>query len=164
MTAGAATIDTTFTFMQAHYAASAAAMGSSIVVTSLRGTDSCSAIQLASGSDVANVFRVAVTLEGGMLAPGKYALGDGWQATYRKADSLCASSDEGAATEGTLEIDSVGPSVEGIADVTFAGGRVIASFNAPLCDAPKATGAGAACTQVIGCSKATPTETCNQSP
>lgn len=173
--AGAATLDGTFTFMPAHYAGGAAAIagdlgGMNIVVTSLRGSDSCSAAGLASDANVARVFRVALTVDAKMLHPGRYALGDGWQATYRMADAQCASADEGDAIGGTLEIDAVGASIEGVADMAFAGGRVIASFNASPCQALPSP-AGTACMQVTGCpagsgadSSPTPTLTCNQIP
>ena len=125
----------------------------SIVLTSLRGTDSCSAARMSAG--VANGFQVVVTLDspgpGSALAPGTYDLGDGWQASYRLADVLCNSSGEGAALQGSLEIDRVDTSIHGVADMTFSSGRVIASFDAPFCDSLAATSPGTSCARYPVC-------------
>lgn len=164
--------------MPAQYSASAAASQASpnqvsLVVTSLRGTDSCAAVQMSAGGSVASVFQLVVTLDPSQdtqtLAPGTYDLGDRWQASYRLADALCASAGEGAAIQGSLEIDSVDTSVRGIVDVTFPQGRVIASFDAPFCGGSAVP--NVACTQVPSCAvgqgtdlNPTPTETCNEIP
>jgi hypothetical protein len=180
LTTGEATLDGTFTFMPAHYSASVAASQAdanhaSIVVTSLRGTDSCSAVQVSAGAGVANRFQVVVTFDSSDskrgLAPGTYTLGDGWQASYGLADMTCASAGQGDAIKGSLEIDSVDMSIHGIADMTFPTGRVIASFDAPLCASSVATSTGTACAHVPLCPAGqgtdlnpTPTETCNEIP
>lgn len=172
-----ANLSGTFTFMPATSYASAAASQAdashaSIVVTSLRGTDSCSAAQMSAG--VANGFQVVVSLgssnAGQAVAPGTYDLGDGWQASYRLADVTCASAGEGAAIKGSLEIDSVDTSIHGIADMTFSTGRVIASFDAPFCESMVPSG-GSDCAQVPLCPagqgvdlNTLPTTPCNELP
>jgi hypothetical protein len=144
----------------------------SIVLTSLRGTDSCSAARRSAG--IANSFQVVVTLDssnaGQAVSPGTYNLGDGWQASYRLADVMCDSAGEGAAIKGTLEIDSVDTSIRGIADMTFPTGRVIATFNASFCASVVPSG-GSACAQVPLCPAGhgtdlnpAPTATCNEFP
>ena len=179
LTTGEATLDGTFTFMPAHYSASAAASQAdanhaSIVVTSLRGTDSCSTAQMSAGAGVANVFQIVITLDSSdtnQVPPGTYTLGDGWQASYGLADMTCASAGEGDAIKGSLEIDSVDTSIHGVADMTFPTGRVIASFDAPLCASSIATSTGTACAHLPLCPAGqgtdltpTPTETCNEIP
>jgi hypothetical protein len=52
------------------------------------------------------------------------------------------------ATSGTLEIDGVDGSIQGIAEMDFPTGRVITTFNAAFCDG--ATGARA-CTPLALC-------------
>lgn len=177
LTAGTADLSGTLTFMPANsYASAAASLAdashASIIVTSVRGTDSCSAAQMSAG--VANGFQVVVTVDssnaGQSVAPGTYALGDGWQASYRMADESCASAGEGVAIKGSLEIDSVDSSIHGIADMTFQGGRVVASFDAPFCASVVPSG-GSACAQAPLCPAGqgtdlnpAPTATCNEFP
>ncbi len=176
LTPGTATVDGTFTFMPAHYSASAAAsqvdpQHVSILVASLRGTDSCAAVQMSAGANVAGVFQVVMAIESSdakmVVAPGTYSLGNGWQASYRLTDQGCAAADQGAATKGSLEIDSVDTSIHGIADMTFPMGRVIATFDAPFCQAASGVGGGSACASFPLCPAGqgpdvnpTPTETC----
>jgi hypothetical protein len=166
--------------MPAHSSASAATSRvdpnhASIVVTSLRGTDSCAAGQMSAGAGVANSFQVVVTFDSSDskqgLGPGTYGLGDGWQASYGLTDITCASAAQGDAIKGSLEIDSVDTSIHGIADMTFPTGRVIASFDAPFCASSIATSTGTACAHVPLCPAGqgtdlnpTPTETCNEIP
>jgi hypothetical protein len=167
--------------MPAHSSASAATSRvnpnhASIVVTSLRGTDSCGAIQMAASAGVANVFQIVITLDSSdasQVPPGTYTLGDGWQASYGLADMTCASAVQGDAIKGSLEIDSMDTSIHGIADMTFPTGRVIASFDAPLCasSAATSTGTGTACAHLPLCPAGqgadlnpTPTATCNEFP
>jgi hypothetical protein len=160
LTTGTANLNSTFTFVPAVSYASAAASpvdGShtSVVVTSLRGPDSCTAVQMSTGAGVASVFQLVVTIDSSgasqVVAPGTYTLGHGWQATYRLADATCASADEGAAIKGSLEIDRVDTSIHGIADVTFPTGRAIATFDAPLCASSVVPSGGGACAQVPLC-------------
>lgn len=172
---GGATIDSTFTFAPSHLSASAAlvrdASGhATLVVTSLRGAPSCSLADMGQGTGVADVMRVAVTLAAsGSMQPGMYPLGSGWQANYRMADVLCATSGEATASNGNLEIDSAGSSLRGIVDVTFPTGRVIATFDAPVCDAPTGSPVGAqTCAHLPSCPvpqgadlNPTPTTACN---
>jgi hypothetical protein len=169
---GAATLDGTLTFMPAHSWASAAASGtdstpSSIVVTNLAGgADSCQAAGAA--ANTASLFQVIVTFSANQAPmPGMYSLGEGWQASYRLADTSCATADSGSATQGTLEIDDVAPSIHGIADMTFSTGRVIATFDAPLCPAPTAANACATpplCPAAHGADESPPAEACLASP
>lgn len=154
LTPGAATFDGTLTFMPAHSWASAAIVeesggGPSIVLTSLAGgADSC--LAASAGSDAAGVVRIVVALESAeMPAPGRYDMSTGWQATLRRADSGCATMTQESATQGVLEIDSVGTTVNGTADVTFPSGRVTATFDAPSCGSSRE--GGSACTPYPRC-------------
>jgi hypothetical protein len=148
---GTATIDTTLTFMPAHSWASAAATTggagqTSFVVTSLAGgTDECLAVNL--GRSTANDFQVTVSLDGSPK-PGTFELGDGWTASYVLSDANCKHEGQTEAIAGTLEIDSVGTSVNGVADMTFSTGRVIANFSAPQCEVAATP---PACTPVASC-------------
>jgi hypothetical protein len=123
------------------------------VVNVAGGTDSCAAQSV--GSDVANVLQLVVDFGAtGVPAPGTYALGDGWLASYRFADAACATADAGSATSGTLEIDGVDGTVHGFADVFFPAGRVIATFAATSCESTGATAGGSgtsACVQYPAC-------------
>ena len=172
LTAGAATIDGTFTFMPAHSWASAAASGAdsnpfSIFGTNLTGgADSCRAAGAA--SNAASIFQVTVGFGPNKVPkPGTYTLGEGWQASYRLADTSCATADSGSAIKGTLEIDTVAPSIHGIADMTFPTGRVIATFDAPFCTAPAGTNACTTrppCPAGHGADQSPPAEACLASP
>jgi hypothetical protein len=176
-TLGTAKVDSTLTFMPSGYAGSAAASQAdanhvSIVVASLRGTDSCSTVPMSAGASVANVFQVVVTMHTSnaantVMSPGVYDLGDRWQASYKMTDAKCATAGQETATAGFLEIDSVDSSIHGIASMRFPTGRVIISFDAPLCDTAGVTGGGTACTSFPLCPAGqgtdlnpTPTETC----
>jgi hypothetical protein len=179
-TPGTAIVDGTLTFIPSHYLASAAASQVdsnhvSIVVTSLRGTDSCATVEMSVRASVANVFQVAVAIDRSdaktIISPGVHKLGDKWQAAYNLADVKCAAAGQETATTGSLEIDSVDTSIHGIADMTFPTGRVIANFDAPLCKTATGTGTGSACATFPLCPAApgtdldpAPTETCNQFP
>ena len=185
LTPGTATLDDTFTFMPAHSSAFAAASRTNpshvtIVVTNVGGPDSCAPVQMSAGAgvNVASFFQVVVALDttdlNQVVAPGTYSLGDGWQASYRLTDVTCATTSADSAIKGTLEIAGVDSSIHGIADMTFPGGRLIASFDAPMCDPPGATtpsGGGSACVHYPGCPvghgadlNPAPTETCNEFP
>lgn len=170
LTPGTATLDATFTFVQAHTWASAATSEatsgtSSLVFTNLAGgPDSCQAAS--TGSNVANLLQVVVSLDTNP-APGTYALAEGWDASYRLADTSCATASQGSASSGTLEIDRVDTSVHGIADVTFPTGRVVVTFNAPFCEAPTAPSVCAqrpSCPAGNGSDPNPPTEACVASP
>ncbi len=152
LTPGTATVDGTFTFMPAHYSASAAAsqvdpQHVSILVASLRGTDSFAAVQMSAGANVAGVFQVVMAIESSdakmVVAPGTYSLGNGWQASYRLTDQGCAAADQGAATKGSLEIDSVDTSIHGIADMTFPRAESSRPSTLPSVKQPVASAAGA---------------------
>jgi hypothetical protein len=91
-TPGTAIVDGTLTFIPAQYSASAAASQPDsnhvrIVVTSLRGTDSCATVQMSAGASVANVFQVVVAIDRSdaktIISPGIHKLGDRWQASYK---------------------------------------------------------------------------------
>lgn len=137
---GEATFDDTLPVMPAHYSATAAAYvpssgDASIIVTSLRGADACAVAQMSAAPGVANVLQVTVSLDSATIAPGTYALGDGWHATHQLTNAAGPSpGNVGDATQGTLEIDSVDTSVHGVADMTFPDGRVIATFDAAMCN------------------------------
>jgi hypothetical protein len=153
-TPGTATLDSTFTSMPAYSWASAAVSQAadselSISVANLAGgTDSCLAARV--GSTAANTVRVVIALSSNqMLAPGKYVLGNGWQASYARADGACATAEQGVAVKGTLEIDSVDGAVRGVADVTFPAGRIIAAFAAGSCG--PVPGGASACTTFPVC-------------
>jgi hypothetical protein len=159
--------------MSAHSWASAAlsqAAGDnlSILVTNLTGgAESCLAASV--GSTAANTVRVVIALSPNQMpAPGKYELGNGWQASYARADSACRTADQGVAVKGTLEIDSVDGAVRGVADVTFPAGRIIATFAAGFCG-PVPGGASActtfpACPAGHGADTTPPTDACLASP
>jgi hypothetical protein len=177
VTSGTATVNGTLTLMPAFYTASAAAtqvdqQHVGLIVTSLRGTDSCAAVQTSADANVASVFQVVVALDSSdartVMAPGTYSLGDGWQASYQWTDQACVAARQ-EATTGTLEIDTVGTSVQGIADMTFPSGRVIVRFDAPFCQL--AVGGGSPCASFPPCPQGegtdlnpAPTETCIQFP
>jgi hypothetical protein len=181
-TTGTAALDSTFPFMPAHYSASAATTQSdpnhvAIVVTSLRDVDSCAATRTSAAGGVANAFRLVVTLErtdlNPVFGPGTYPLGEGWQASYQHTDATCATAEGGVANKGFLQIDSppqlVGSSsIQGVADVTFSAGRVIASFDALFCGSSAATSAGGFCSSLPACpGQGTAPETnamCNELP
>ena len=145
--------------MPSHYSGSAAASQAdpnhvSIVVASLRATDSCSTVQVSAGASVANVFQVVVAIDSSdantIINPGTYHLGDKWHASYRRTDAKCAAAGQETATTGTLEI-SVDASIQGTADMGFPTGRVIVSFDAPLCETARAAGGGSACASFPVC-------------
>jgi hypothetical protein len=180
LTPGEATVDGTLTFMPAHYSASAAANQAdpdhvSVVVTSLGGTDPCATAQMSAGASVANVFQVVVTIDpydaNAIIGPGIHDLGDRWQAGYKLTDVKCAAASQETATTGSLEIDRVDTSIHGVADMTFPTGRVIVSFDAPLCGTATGSGAGSACASFPLCPAGqgtdldpAPTDTCVQFP
>ena len=158
--------------MPAHSWASAAASGAdsnpfNIVVTNLTGgADSCQAAGAA--SNTASLFQAIVAFSVNEVPkPGTYTLGEGWQASYRLADASCATAQSGSAITGTLEIDSVDPSIHGVADMTFPTGRIIATFDAPFCTAPAETNACAtrpSCPAGHGADQSPPAEACLASP
>jgi len=158
--------------MPAHSWASAAASGAdsnpfNIVVTNLTGgADSCQAAGAA--SNTASLFQAIVAFSVNEVPkPGTYTLGEGWQASYRLADASCATAHSGSAITGTLEIDSVDHSIHGIADMTFATGRIIATFDAPFCTPPAGTNACAtrpSCPAGHSADQNPPAEACVASP
>ncbi len=78
-----------------------------------------------------------------------------------------ATAQSGSAITGTLEIDSVEPSIHGIADMTFATGRIIATFDAPFCTASGGTNACAprpSCPAGHDADQTPPAEACLASP
>jgi len=78
-----------------------------ISVTNLAGgADSCLAARV--GSTAANTVRVLISLSSNqMLAPGMYELGNGWEASYARADGACTTAEQVVAVKGILQIDSV---------------------------------------------------------
>ncbi len=164
-TPGAATLDSSFPFIPSHSSASAAVTGASrgnlsVVITNVTGgADTC--LAATAGSRLASSFQVVIDTSA--REPGRYAFGDGWGATYRLANNGCATASEGAAVDGTLEIDSADTALRGIADVTFANGRIIASFDAPFCEAPTVASGCAqvpTCPPASGASPSSATEAC----
>ncbi len=106
----------------------------------------CSVLQNHGNPSDASTLVVAVAVDSGSVAPGKYDIvsqGFGATASYALSQSCVTQLNE-TATSGTVTISSVGSSVSGSFDLMFGSDHVTGTFSAPVCSYTPVTDGGAA--------------------
>jgi len=108
--------------------------------------NACSVLQNHGSPSDASSLVVAVAVDSGSVAPGKYDIvsqGFGATASYALSQSCVTQATE-TATSGTVTISSVGSSVNGSFDLMFGSDHLTGTFSAPICTYTPVTDAGAA--------------------